>query len=294
MKKYVIIIAFFAFMVAHYQYNYVDNDTSFYIIAGVLLLGSLWMVIMFLLAWKLERMEPEFHLDKMLNKKIQFQFNTEKESFSSVAESFYMITETEGTTGHCYINSLEVTDLDNQEAVNDLNNSLGASWDINSNRDAINQIKALIESAEKYPEVKISEIMTIKEIEDYRKYISSYQLTILLKGSEAISAFNLIRASWLVRASFSCGYLNEFQAREYITKISHLIRQQFSSWEELAASYLVMYLEWNGGLNGMLGNVIKKYAAKERVLGAKFLFDSPNSPLINCSFFDRNNVVTES
>ncbi|EAN6008628.1 DUF1266 domain-containing protein [Salmonella enterica] len=92
-----------------------------------------------------------------------------------------------------------------------------------------------------------------------------------------ITGFDLVRASWLTRISFSLGYIDENETREYLNTIGGLIQQQFSSWEQLSASYLIMYLEWNGRLDGILGSVIKEYSAKERVQGTKALLEDSES-----------------
>ncbi|MBK5145262.1 DUF1266 domain-containing protein [Budviciaceae bacterium BWR-B9] len=284
LKRIRIIIVFIIFLIAHYQYNFVDNDWAFYIVAGVLLIGSLWEISKFFLAQKLKRTEPEFDLSKMKNDTVNFQLITEGEIFAALAESFYMITETTGATGECYINSLETLDLDNKDAVKNLKYSIAASWDIENAKSAVSQIKALIHSAEEQPYLTLSDIKEPAEIAAYSDYLSRYNLNVSLKGSESISIYNLIRASWLARSSFSCGYIDESQAREYLIKISGLIRQQTNSWEELAKSYLVMYLDWNGGLSGTIGHIMKDYMAKERILGAKLLLESINSPINGYSF----------
>lgn len=277
-------LAFVAFLIAHFQFGLVDDKIAFYIFLVVLGVGALWEMGKIFLTWKLKRTTPEFDLSKLQNPAPKFELRAPQERFSAAAESFYMVTETTGATGDCYVNSLEILNVDDKEAKKILGYSMESSWDITSGATAMLQIDHLLTSATEGAHLTLADVHDKESLQRFRDYLSSYQSTALPQGNEVVTAFDLIRASWLARASFSCGHLTENEAQGYLATTGTLIQQQFSSWRELAASYLIGYLAWNGGLDDALSSVMKEYSAKERVLGVNLVLGNEASPIFNRPF----------
>lgn len=193
----------------------------------------------------------------------------------------YLITETSGNTvGSTYINSLEQLNINNAEIIKDAKLSLDVSWEIDNDKSLRKVLRKLIANAESCSTIHMD---IIENKDRYIKYLQSYGLSFPHIDSIPVTGFDLVRASWLTRISFSIGYIDENETREYLNAIGELLQQQFTSWEQLSASYLIMYLEWNGQLNGILGSVME-YSAKERVLGTKTLLEDSESPFHSLPF----------
>ncbi|WMD18439.1 DUF1266 domain-containing protein [Achromobacter seleniivolatilans] len=277
-------LALVVFLIAHFQFGLVDDKIAFYIFLVVLSVGALWEMGKIFLKWKLKRTIPEFDLSKLKNPAPKFALRAASERFSAAAESLYMVTETTGATGDCYVNSLEILNFDDKEAKKILGYSMESSWDITSGATAMLQIDHLLTSATEGAHLTLGDVHDNETLQRFRDYLASHQSAALPQGNEVVTAFDLIRASWLARASFSCGHLTENEAQGYLATTGMLIQQQFSSWRELAASYLIGYLAWNGGLDDALSSVMKEYSAKERVLGVNLVLGNEASPIFNRPF----------
>ncbi|CAB3858466.1 DUF1266 domain-containing protein [Achromobacter deleyi] len=270
-------LAFIAFLVAHYQFKFVDNDIAFYIVAGVLGVGAMWPLVQLGIRWKLSRTTPEFNLEKLINKVPKVELGSADARLAGLSESLYMVTETTSNAPECYINSLEILDLDDQETKKVLGYSIESSWDISNRAEAVQQIEALITEADEEASLTLADVPDVLRTR-FQRYLAKYGSTLQPQGNECMTAYNLIRASWLARATFSCGHLDEPTARAYVEQVGRLIPQHFASWNDLAVSYLFGFLHWSDFLNDSALGVMKEYSIRERICGAELLLCAQNSP----------------
>ncbi|WP_052284853.1 DUF1266 domain-containing protein [Kluyvera genomosp. 1] len=158
---------------------------------------------------------------------------------------------------------------------------MNASWDIDNDRKLRKAIRKLINhsivSSHSY-------LNDVSAKERYIGYLQQQGLCFHNIDACPITGFDLVRASWLTRIGFSVGYIDEQEAREFLNIIGELIEQQFSSWEQLTVSYLVMYLEWNGAWKGALGMLRMPLVASNHFQGAKLLLGDNNSPFRTVAF----------
>lgn len=281
-KKFRPLIALFIFLFAQWQFNFVESKATFYIIVGILVLYSLFELAKYIIILRGRKEIPVFNISKLYNQDPIHSLNLANEKRSAYSEALYLITETSGkTVGSTYINSLEQLNINNSEIIKDAKLSLDVSWEIDDDKSLRKILKKLITNAESCSTIHMD---IIEDKDRYIKYLQSYGLSFPHIESIPVTGFDLVRASWLTRVSFSIGYIDENETREYLNTIGELLQQQFTSWEQLSASYLIMYLEWNGRLDGILGSVMKEYSAKERVLGTKALLEDSASPFHTLSF----------
>lgn len=249
---------------------------------GVLALYSLYELAKYLIILRGRKETPVFYISKLYNQNPIYSLNSDNEKRAAYSEALYLITETSAkTVGSTYINSLEQLDINNAEIIKDIKLSLDASWEIDSDKSLRKVLRKLIANAESCSTIYMG---AIGDKDKYIKYLQSYGLSLPNFDSIPITGFDLVRASWLTRISFSIGYIDENETRENLNVIGEYLQQQFTSWEQLSASYLIMYLEWNGRLDGILGSVMKEYSAKERVLGTKALLEDHASPFHTLPF----------
>ncbi|WP_065355821.1 DUF1266 domain-containing protein [Kluyvera georgiana] len=280
-KKFRPLIALIIFLFAQWQFNFVENKATFYIIVGILALYSLFELAKYLIILRGRKETPVFNISKLYNQNSIHSLNSDNEKRAAYSEALYLITETSGNTvGSTYINSLEQLNINNAEIIKDAKLSLDVSWEIDNDKSLRKVLRKLIANAESCSTIHMD---IIENKDRYIKYLQSYGLSFPHIDSIPVTGFDLVRASWLTRISFSIGYIDENETREYLNAIGELLQQQFTSWEQLSASYLIMYLEWNGQLNGILGSVME-YSAKERVLGTKTLLEDSESPFHSLPF----------
>lgn len=280
-KKFRPLIALIIFLFAQWQFNFVENKATFYIIVGILALYSLFELAKYLIILRGRKETPVFNISKLYNQNSIHSLNSDNEKRAAYSEALYLITETSGNTvGSTYINSLEQLNINNAEIIKDAKLSLDVSWEIDNDKSLRKVLRKLIANAESCSTIHMD---IIENKDRYIKYLQSYGLSFPHIDSIPVTGFDLVRASWLTHISFSIGYIDENETREYLNAIGELLQQQFTSWEQLSASYLIMYLEWNGQLNGILGSVME-YSAKERVLGTKTLLEDSESPFHSLPF----------
>lgn len=281
-KKFRPLIALIIFGLAQWHFNFIESQATFYIIVGVLALYSLYELAKYLIILRGRKETPVFYISKLYNQNPIYSLNSDNEKRAAYSEALYLITETSAkTVGSTYINSLEQLDINNAEIIKDIKLSLDASWEIDSDKSLRKVLRKLIANAESCSTIYMG---AIGDKDKYIKYLQSYGLSLPNFDSIPITGFDLVRASWLTRISFSIGYIDENETRENLNVIGEYLQQQFTSWEQLSASYLIMYLEWNGRLDGILGSVMKEYSAKERVLGTKALLEDHASPFHSLPF----------
>lgn len=275
-KKFRPFIALILFLFIQWQFNVIESQITIYTIVGILALYSLFELAKYLIILHGRKEIPVFNISRLYNSNPIYPLNSDNEKRAACSESLYLITETSSKKeGVTYTNSLEQLDMSNAEIIKDEKLFVEASWEINDDKSLRKVLRKLIANANSCSTIYLD---AIENKDQYIKYIQSYDLSFSDIDSCPITGFDLVRASWLTRISFSLGYIDENETREYLNTIGGLIQQQFSSWEQLSASYLIMYLEWNGRLDGILGSVIKEYSAKERVQGTKALLEDSESP----------------
>lgn len=264
------------------KYDVIDNHFIFHILTWGLMAWAVFAVVRHASALYRSREVPEFVIDQLYNTQPCYPLKSAGEQRAACAESLCLI----GDTGRfpasiSYINSLEQLDLTNQDDIKEARLLMNASWDIDNDRKLRKAIRKLINhsvvSSHSY-------LNNVAAKERYIDFLQQQGLCFHNVDACPITGFDLVRASWLTRIGFSVGYIDEQEAREFLNIIGELIQQQFSSWEQLTVSYLVMYLEWNGAWKGALGVLRTPFVASNHFLGAKLLLEDNNSPFRTVEF----------
>lgn len=178
---------------------------------------------------------------------------------------------------------------------------LGQWWGIESNKDARDKLDYLLEKGFRYyfPYVWQAFLITVpeqrdevfqqnmKSQEDYDKAVLQLQnleetYDELLENKVISSKEDLKRygvAGWdagrvcfLARACYEMCYLTEDEAWQYIDKAYDLAHQEFSSWHDMAMSYIIGRSMWGGkkSYNTVMKNNADKLLSDEKSPWVRF------------------------
>lgn len=269
-------------VIAQSKFNLIGNHLAFHIITGALMAWIVFSLLLHVRASYHHRDIPEFVISQLYNTQPCYPLTSPNEQRSACAESLFLIAETgRYSTSISYVNSLEQLDLNNLEDVKEARYLMSTSWDIDNDRKLRKIIRTLINNSIASSH---SSLDAVAAKDRYIYFLQQQGLTFQNVDACPMTGFDLVRASWLTRIGFSIGYIDEQEAREFLNTIGELIQQQFSSWEQLTASYLIMYLEWNGAWKGALGVLRTGFVASHRFQGAKLLLEDNDSPFRTLAF----------
>lgn len=276
------LIALLACEAIERQFTFAEGKSLYLIVNGLLIAWLLLAIARYFMNAHATKKMPEFAIAKLYNANPAYPLITDNERRAACAEALYLIGET--SVHHAsisYVNSLEQLDLNNEEDIKEARLLMSCAWNIDGDRALRKTLRQLITRATSRADI------TMKNIAAKERYIAFMQKQGLpFQNVDACSStgFDLVRASWLARIGFSVGYIDELEARSFLNIIGGLIQQQYSSWEQLTASYLMMYLEWDRGLKNMPGSLLSRLVAKERILGARLLLEDEASPFRHHDF----------
>lgn len=267
---------FILFEVVQWQFKIISYKPAYHLIHTLLLVWVLFTIVRYIILAKSPEGPHDLTVDKLYNATPLYPLRSKNERRAACAESLYLIGETANSqTSISYINSLEQLDMNNREDVKEARLLMRTLWNIDSDRSLRKQLHQLMTSATACADISLA---TLATKERYITFLQRQGLPFQNIDACPMTGYDLVRASWLARMGFSVGYLEEQETRDFINTVGELIDQQYASWEQLTASYLIMYLEWNGGLKGILGGLAAHLAAKESVQGAKLLLEDNASP----------------
>ncbi|MFV0263828.1 MAG: DUF1266 domain-containing protein [Kluyvera sp.] len=276
------LIVFLACETIERLFNLAEYKDIYHAINGIIFAWLLLAIVRYLLTSQAEKETPEFAIAKLYNAKPVYPLITDNERRAACAEALYLIGET--SVHHAsisYVNSLEQLDLNNNDDIKEARLLMSTTWNIDCDRALRKTLRQLITSATSCADIPMK---SIAAKERYMTFLQNQGLPFQDVDTCPITGYDLVRASWLARIGFSVGYIDEQEARDFLNIIGELIQQQYSSWEQLTASYLMMYLEWNGGLKGVLGGLLSGLVAKDRILGARILLEDAASPFRHHDF----------
>lgn len=276
------LIALLACETIERQLTLAEGESLYLIVNGLLMAWLLLAISRYFMNAHAKKKMPEFAIGKLYNANPAYPLRTDNERHAACAEALYLIGET--SVHHAsisYVNSLEQLDLSNEDDIKEARLLMSCAWNIDGDRALRKALCQLITRATSRADI------TMKNIAAKERYIAFLQkqgLPFQNVDACSITGYDLVRASWLARIGFSVGYIDELEARSFLNIIGGLIQQQYSSWEQLTASYLMMYLEWDCGLKNMPGSLLSRLVAKERILGARLLLEDEASPFRHYGF----------
>ncbi|BBT72008.1 MULTISPECIES: DUF1266 domain-containing protein [Enterobacteriaceae] len=273
---------FFACEIAERQFNLFPSKSIYHTVYGLVLVWLLLAIILHFMTTRRSEQTTPFAIAKLYNTRPVYPLRTDNERLAACAEALFLISETANPhPSISYINSLEQLDLNNVEDIKDARLLMSSAWNIDGDRALRKMLNKLITRATSGANIPMA---TIAGKERYIAFLQHQGLPFQDIDACPITGFDLVRASCLVRIGFSVGYIDEQEARSFLNIVGELIARQFTSWEQLTASYLVMYLEWNGGVKGPLGVLLSWFGPRNRILGARLLLEDDASPFRRASF----------
>lgn len=268
--------------IAQARFHLINNHFIFHVFTWGLMAWAAFSLVLHVFASSRSKELPEFVIGQLYNTQPCYPLKSAGEQRAACAESLFLIGDTgRYPTSISYINSLEQLDLTNQEDIKEARLLMNTAWDIDNDRKLRKVIRKLINNSIDFSHFYLN---SVAAKERYIDFLQQQGLPFQNVDACPITGFDLVRASWLTRIGFSVGYIDEREARGFLNIIGDLIQQQFSSWEQLTASYLIMYLEWNGAWKGALGVLRTPFVAKNHFQGAKLLLEDNNSPFRTFEF----------
>lgn len=172
-----------------------------------------------------------------------------------------------------FINALEGLSNDEYQ-LNGLRVPLNTLWKVHDRDSALAAMGTLWRSASEQEERKVQ---AMKNYRAYDRCLADFGYIANEEDKEVNSGgYDIIRFIWMTRACFTLGYIKEKEARDSILIAAVYLAGNYTSWEKLAYSYLIAFIDW--AWRGKL-DVLPYSLIKQRVHAIQQLFNDSQSPL---------------
>lgn len=208
--------------------------TLFLVFLGVFFIACVILFVKWCLYFKFSYYDDhKLSFSKGINKEVYFKCRDKEDEALLKMGAVYSITLTGANTEDGYINSLETNNFLDDEKKKYVRATLVSSWGIERKSELFSALDELVNDVS-YVELNKSDFNHFKKLLQKNKLNLNVSLP-----KFSLRAFNLQRASLLLRDGLTCGMISMEEFDQYKSNIYEIFISEFSGFDDFIVPYLL-------------------------------------------------------